>query len=66
MVSIRTQCVYALLVILICSIAHRGLPAQPWTYDDLDHIEVVQKTQADWTLLFGSEAKEPTRWALNL
>ncbi|MDP6039971.1 MAG: tetratricopeptide repeat protein [Candidatus Latescibacteria bacterium] len=66
MVSTQNQLLYALLVIAICMIGYRGLPSQPWTYDDLDHIEAAQKAQTDWTMLFSAEAKEPTRWMLNL
>lgn len=66
MVSARNLFFYALFIIAICTIGYRGLPSQPWTYDDLDHIEAAKKAQTDWTMLFSAEAKEPTRWVLNL
>jgi hypothetical protein len=49
MISVRNQFLYTLLIIVVCNAGHRGLPSQPWTYDDLDRIEAAQKAQTDWT-----------------
>jgi tetratricopeptide (TPR) repeat protein len=61
----RFQILYALCIFAISLSMHHRLPSQPWTYDDLDHIEAAQRAQSDWTEIFSPQSKEPARWVLN-
>jgi len=65
MTNRTTQYIYFLLIGITCLITYWGVLSQPWTYDDLDHIQSAQLAQSNWTHLFSTQAKEPTRWVLN-
>ena len=57
---------YCLTLMVTCILAYGGLVDQPWSYDDLEHIESARRSLQDWSEIAAPTAKEPTRWVLNL
>ena len=57
---------YSAMIISVCAVGFRGLPGQPWTYDDLEHIEKARGAQGNIHRAFSGDAKEPARLLLNL
>ena len=64
-ISLRYRLAYIVLISLVCAIGFRGLPGQPWSYDDFEHITKAQTAQDNFSHIFSADSKEPTRWVLH-
>ena len=51
----------ALILLLWCAFAYRGLPTHPWSYDDYDHIEKARQVLVSPSVLWASDSEvDPT------